>query len=154
MSAPTANPDATWVTQQARNASMQMAEWNLTATHLIIDHGTKFAGSFDTVFEAQGTQIIRVGPEVPNMNPHAERWVRSLRQECLDHFIVVGERHLHHLVTSYVEHYNSERPHQGLGNVPLPDAAGDEPRVLKFPSGEVKCKTRLGGLLKHYRPAA
>jgi len=151
VSAPSANPDAAWVAQQARNATMQMAEWNLSATHLIIDHDSKFASSFDAVFESEGTEIIRVGPAAPNLSPYAERWVRTLRSECVDYFIVVGERHLHHLVTSFVAHYLEERPHQGLGNVPLPDAerAADEPAILKFPSGEVRCRQRLGGLLRH-----
>ena len=74
----------------------------------------------------------------------------------MDHFLVLGERHLAHLVSCYVEHYNLERPHQAKGNVPLPDAdrAGTDPPILKFPSGEVKCRERLGGLLKHYYRAA
>jgi transposase InsO family protein len=91
------------------------------------------------------------------MNAYAERWVQSLRAECLDHFVILGERHLHHLVTHYVEHYNFERPHQSRGNVPLPDAVADdagEPPIVPFPSGEVKCRRRLGGLLKHYYRAA
>ncbi len=149
-SAPTANPDSAWVAQQARNASMQMADWNLGVTHLIIDHDSKFTHSFDAVFEAEEAQIIRVGPAAPNLSPFAERWVRTLRTECLDHFLICGERHLHHLVSSFLAHYNFERPHQGVGNVPLPDAGVDEPRILPFPTGEVKCRSRLGGLLKHY----
>ena len=71
-----------------------------------------------------------------------------------DHFLILGERHLAHLVSSYVTHYNLERPHQSKGNVPLPDADESEPRILKFPSGEVRCRQRLGGLLKHYYRAA
>jgi putative transposase len=154
VSAPTANPDSAWVAQQARNATMQMAEWGSGATHLLIDNDPKFTDHFDAVLAAQDAEVKRVGPRAPNMNAYAERWVQSLRAECLDHFVVVGERHLHHLVTHYVEHYNLERPHQAKGNVPLPDADGDEPRILPFPSGEVRCRERLGGLLKHYYRAA
>lgn len=153
VSNPTANPDAAWVAQQARNASMQMAEWGSKATHLLIDNDPKFTDRFDTVFDAEGCEVKRVGPRAPNMNAYAERWVQSLRAECLDHFLILGPRHLRHLVTNYVEHYNLERPHQAKGNVPLPDAVAEdagEPRLLKFPSGEVKCRQRLGGLLKHY----
>ena len=102
------------------------------------------------MFAAEGCEVKRVGPRAPNMNAYAERWVQSLRAECLDHFVVVGERHLAHLVSSYVAPYNEERPHQAKGNVPLPEADQDEPRILKFPIGEVKCRQRLGGLLKHY----
>ncbi len=106
--------------------------------------------SFDAVFEAEDAEAIRVGPAAPKLNAYAERWVRSLRTECLDHFLICGESHLRHLVNEFVEHYNLERPHQGVGNVPLPDIGQNEPRILPFPSGEVRCRERLGGLLKHY----
>jgi putative transposase len=153
----TANPGSAWVAQQARNASMRMAEWGLPATHLLLDHDAKFTREFDAVFRADGVEVKRVGPVAPNLNAYAERWVQSLRQECLDHFVVLGEGHLRHLVREYVEHHNLERPHQGRGNVPLPDAqAADagEPPTLRFPGGEVRCRERLGGLLKHYHRAA
>jgi putative transposase len=150
VSAPTANPDSAWVAQQARNASMQMQDWGLTVSQVIIDRDPKFTDSFAAVFEAEGAKVQRVGPASPNMNPHIERFYQSLRVECLDHFLVCGERHLHQLVSSYVAHYLEERPHQGLGNVPLSEAGDDAPRVLKFPTGKVKCRERLGGLLKHY----
>jgi putative transposase len=88
------------------------------------------------------------------MNAYAERWVQTLRTECLDHFVIVGECHQCHLVTEFVAHYNEERPHQAKGNIPLPDADQAEPRILKFPSGAVRCRERLGGLLKHYYRAA
>ena len=154
VSAPTVNPDAAWAAQQARNASMQIQDWNLTATHLLIDHDTKYAASFDAVFEAQDVEVKRVGPRAPNMNAYAERWVQTLRTECLDHFLILGEGHLRHLVTEFVAHYNEERPHQARGNVPLSDADQDEPVILKFPTGAVKCRERLGGLLKYYHRAA
>jgi putative transposase len=80
--------------------------------------------------------------------------VQTLKQECLDHFLVVGERHLAHLVKEFVEHYHEERPHQALCNVPLSEAGDDTPKVLRFPSGEVRYRERLGGLLKHYYRAA
>jgi putative transposase len=78
-------------------------------------------------------------------------YVQTIRTECLDHFVVCGEGHLRHLLKGYVDHYyNRERPHQAKGNVPLPGADGDEPPIVKFPSGEVRCRQRLGGLLRHY----
>ena len=80
--------------------------------------------------------------------------MRTLRAECLDHFLVCGESHLQHIVKEFVAHYNAERPHQGVGNVPLTDAGIDEPPILSLPSGEVKCRPRFGGLLKHYYRAA
>jgi putative transposase len=153
-SSPTTSPDSAWVAQQARNASMQMAEWSLGVDYLLIDHDAKFTKSFDAVLEAEGAEVKRVGPAAPNMNAYAERWVQTLRAECLDHFLFCGEGHLRHVVKEFVEHYNLERPHQARGNVPLPDADAGEPTTLPFPNGEVKCRTRLGGLLKHYYRAA
>jgi putative transposase len=151
----TANPDGHWVTQQARNASMQMAEWGLPATHLLIDYDSKFPRSFDAVFTADGTEVKRVGPRAPNLNSVIERFLQSLRRECLDHFVICGVRHLIHLLREYVDgYYNTERPHQAKGNVPLKEADRDEPSVVPFPSGEVKCHERLGGLLRHYYRAA
>ena len=81
-------------------------------------------------------------------------YVQTIRRECLDHFLILGERHLRHLVGEWEGHYLGERPHQGVGNVPLPDADADESRVLPLPAGEVRCRERLGGLLKHYYRAA
>jgi putative transposase len=150
VSAPTSNPDSPQVAQQARNVAMRMQDWGLTASRVTIDRDARFTSSFDAVFAAEGAKVQRVGPASPNMSPHIERFYQSLRTECLDHFLVCGERHLHHLVTSPVAHYLEERPHQGVGNVPLPDAEQDAPRILKFPTGEIKCRERLGGLLKHY----
>ena len=68
-------------------------------------------------------------------------------------FVVLGENHLRHVLKEYLDHYNGERPHQARGNVPLPDA-DEEPRVLQFPAGGVRCRERLGGLLRHHHRAA
>jgi putative transposase len=153
----TANPDSAWVTQQARNATMDRDDLGLPPRFRVLDHDTKFTHSFDAVFEVDDCEVKRVGPATPNLNSYAERWVLSAKTECLDHFLILGERHFRHLLTQYAEHHNLERPHQARGNVPLPVAAADaagEPRILPFPSGEVKCRQRLGGLLKHYYRAA
>src|SRR4051812_36041623 len=98
VSNPTANPDSAWVTQHARNAAMQMQDWDTGETHLLIDNDPKFADGFDAVFKAEGCEVQRVGPRAPNMNAYAERWVQSLRTECLDHFLILGENHLAYLV--------------------------------------------------------
>ncbi|MBA4192722.1 MAG: integrase, partial [Planctomycetaceae bacterium] len=83
----TTNPTGEWTAQQARNASMQMADWGLPPSYLILDHDTKFTGSFDAVFEAEDCEVKRVGLMAPNMNPHAERFCQTLRRECLDHCV-------------------------------------------------------------------
>jgi len=156
----TPNPTGEWTAQQARNASMQMADWGLPATHLLIDHDTKFTNQFDAVFQTENCEVKRVGPLAPNLNAFAERFAQTLRHELLDYFIILGEKHLRYITKAFMEHYNEERPHQGIGNVPLPKAATKskekepEPTTLPFPSGKIQCKERLGGLLKHYHREA
>jgi putative transposase len=147
----TASPSPDWVKQQARNATMRMEEMGLPPRYLLIDHDGKYTKDFDAVFAAEGGVVQRVGPKAPNLNAHAERFAQTLRQELLDHFVVFGEKHLRHLLTEFLTHYNSERPHQGIGNVPLTE---DPPGVLPFPRGRVQCRKRLGGLLRHYHRAA
>jgi hypothetical protein len=88
------------------------------------------------------------------MNPFAERWVLSIKSECLDNFVVFGEAHLRHIIKEFVDYYNKERPHQGLDNLPLPEATCGVTSTLTFPSGKVVCEEHLGGLLKHYSRAA
>lgn len=138
------NPDAAWSAQQARNVAMFFGEQSHKPTYLLRDNDSKFGAAFDSLFEAEGITVKKVGPRAPNMNAYAERWVQSARRECLDHFIVLGESHLRHILKEYETHYNLERCHQGVGNVPLtpePPAPAD---------GAINCRERLGGLLKHY----
>ena len=123
---------------------MFFGEQSPKPTYLLRDNDGKFGAAFDTVFEAEGIKVKKVGPRAPNMNAYAERWVQSVRRECLNHFIVLGEGHLRHILKEYEHHYNFERCHQGVGNVPLtsqPAAPAD---------GVIECSERLGGLLKHY----
>ena len=134
-----------------------MADLGLPARLLLRDHDGKFAREFDAVFEADGTEVERVGPVAPNLNAYAEWLAQELRTECLDYFLVLGENPLRHLVREFVAHHNTERPHQARGNVPLPDAAAEDagqPRILPPTTGEVRCRERLGGLLRHYYRAA
>lgn len=144
----TAHPDAEWVAQQARNMLMETEDRGLQVTHLLHDWDTKFTNQFDTLIASSGATTHRVGPAKPNLNAYAERFVQSIQEECLDHFIVLGPKHMDYLVREYVEHYHHERPHQALENAP--------PLSLGPPGdGEVVCGERLGGLLKHfYRKAA
>ncbi len=145
-----ANPDAAWMQQQARNATMRMEEMGHPVSHLIIDHDGKYAKEFDAIFTAEEAKVQRVGPRAPNLNAHAERFAQSLRVECLDHFVFCGEKHVRHVLTEYLTHYNAERPHQGIGNVPLTD----DVKTPKLAKGRVNCRKRLGGLIRHYHRAA
>jgi putative transposase len=144
----TFHPDERWMAQQARNFLIHSNDQGSQEKYLILDLDTKFTPKFRSSLEAEGVKPVRVGPRKPNLNPFAERFVQTIKGECLSHFLVFGEGHFRYLVQEFVEHYNKERPHQSVGNVPL--SSDPEPILLKFPSGEVKCKTRLGGLLKHY----
>lgn len=145
----TSHPDARWMMQQARNMALVWAEQPVEPKILLRDHDTKFTQAFDGILRAEGIQVKPVGPLAPNMNAVAERWVQSVKQECLDHFVICGEKHLRHLLTEYLGWYHQCRPHQGLGNKPLQVEA---PPARKTPVvvQDVCCAERLGGLLKHY----
>jgi len=149
LSGMTTQPDRAWMVQQARSFSLYCAEQGYTPKYLLRDMDSKFVAEFDAVLGSDSLTIKRVGPRAPNLNAYAERWVQSLKRECLDHFIVFGEEHLRYLVSQYVAHYHQERPHQSLGNRPLSHTS--DPPVLPLEAGAVVCEERLGGLLKHYR---
>ncbi|HEY2841424.1 MAG TPA: integrase core domain-containing protein, partial [Pirellulales bacterium] len=108
--------------------------------------------AFDGALTNNGLQSRRLQPRSPNLNAYVERWIQSIQVECLDHFIVFGEAHLNHLVTEYVTHFETERPHQGLDNqlVIASKLVADDIPLL----GQVKCCEWLGGLLKHYERRA
>ena len=146
----TANPDGTWMAQQARNFAMVASEGPKPATHLIRDRDTKFTAKFDEILGADGIKPVRTQPRSPNMNAFAERFVLAAKRECLDHFVVFGEKHLRYLIDTFIRHYHRNRPHQGLDNRP-PDSVNEpEPAILASPTGKVECEEQLGGLLKHY----
>lgn len=98
------------------------------------------------ILRTGGVRPLRLPARSPNLNAFAERFVRSVRSECLDHLIILGQRHLRCVLADYLEHYNRQRPHQGLGNV-VPITAGSKPTAR---AGPITRRTRLGGLLSHY----
>jgi putative transposase len=106
----TAQPDSSWVTQQARNATMELNDRRLSTRFLLCDHDAKFTRPFDDVFRSEGGQVIRTPIRAPRANAHAERWVQTVRVECLDWTLVLGRRHLLRLLGVYVRHYNQQRP--------------------------------------------
>jgi transposase InsO family protein len=97
--------------------------------------------------EAAGIRLVKTPFQAPNANAHSERFVRSIKHECLDRMILFGEQHLHRVVTEYLEHYNRERNHQGIGNELIEGAAAKG-------VGDIEYRARLGGLVKYYRRAA
>jgi putative transposase len=134
--------------EQARNLSEYFAEQPSRPTMLLRDHDGKFSEEFDSILAADTIAVNKVGPLAPNLNAYAERWVQSVRGECLDHFVVFGEEHLRLLLREYEAYFNERRPHQSLANVPPAGAATVEETALTVE--EVLCDERLGGLLKHY----
>src|ERR1019366_8717518 len=110
----TAHPDAGWVTQQARNVTYDIEDEGVAVKFLLLDRDTKYVRSFDEVFASTGARVLLTPFRTPNTNAHAERFVRTVRSECLDHLLIVNARHLERVLRSYTRHYNCYRPHQGL----------------------------------------
>jgi putative transposase len=146
----TPHPNAPWMIQVARNVTME--EWGFLAPgqYLIHDRDGKYCPAFQQIIDEAGVTRVPLPPRSPNLNAYAERWVRSVKEECLTQLILFGERSLSHVLKEYVAHYHQERPHQGKGNVvlmPSPDQATAR-------QGPIQCRARLGGLLKYYHCAA
>ncbi len=137
------------MTQQARN--FVRASDGEALRFLIRDRDAKFTGPFDEVFASEGTEIIRTPFRAPRANAHAERWVRTVRNECLDRLLIVNRRHLERVLRVYVEHYNRRRPHRGLEL--RPPVALDAP-APGAPTMRVRRRDVLGGLLHEYETAA
>ena len=144
-----AEPSQAWVTQQARNLAMQLEDDKLELKYVIHDRDRKYCRAFDAVLRAEGAEVIVTPLLAPTANAHAERWVGSLRRECLDWLLIVSEGHLAVVLHEYLTHYNSERPHRSCGLRP-PTARGDPALAL---TDAVLRKVRLGGLLSDYRYA-
>ena len=112
----TTNPTGAWVTQQARNFSFTGL---LERTRFLVhDRDSKFTTAFDEVFRSEGIKVIQTPVRAPQTNAYAERFVRTVRAECLDWLLILGRRHLEHVLCRYVTHYNAERPHRARALVP------------------------------------
>ncbi len=145
-----ANPNGAWTTQQARNLMMRFDDGQPFRL-LIHDRDSKFGGGFDEIFRSQGVRVIRTPLRAPNANAYAERWVRTVCADCLDHLLIFGRRHLDRVLGVYVRHYNEHRPHRALGLAP-PDRLMPVERA-EFPVGAIR-RDLLGGLIHEYQAAA
>ena len=142
-------PGGEWVANVARGAIDGVDGCLLGIRYLIHDRDPVFTQEFREILEQGGVRCVRLPARSPNLNAFAERFVGSIRRECLDRVIPLGERHRRHLVREYVRHYNTERNHQGIGNrlvEPAPCAANGD--------GPIECRERLGGLLRYYHREA
>jgi putative transposase len=150
----TAHPVGDWVTQQARNLSYVLAEGSGSATFLIRDRDTKYTESFDEVFRAEGTRIIRTPIRAPRANAFAERWVGTVRRECLDRLLIFNRHHLDAVLSEYLHHYNSHRPHRSLNQRAPLDGAVISPPGKPPNGGDLRRRDLLGGIIHEYELAA
>ena len=145
----TSKPDTAWMTQQARNLLMDLDDRGLQPRFLIHNRDTKFSRAFDSIFRSEGIEIVRTPIQAPNANAYAERWVRTVRAECLDRILILGQRHLEHVLRLYRRHYNEHRPHRALRLLP---PSGREPTPLTTIE-RLHRRDRLGGLIHEYEAA-
>jgi transposase InsO family protein len=145
----TKHPDTPWMLQMARQLTDGIDGILLDKRYIILDRDTKYCQAFRDFVKREGVEVIRLPPRSPNLNAHAERWVRGVRDECLSRLIPIGQRMLCRALREYGAHFHQERNHQGLGNVLImPDASANRRR------GPVIRHARLGGLLNYYEQAA
>jgi putative transposase len=144
----TANPDGRWVAQQARQIVWTLEEDGADVWLLIHDNDSKFTAPFDTVFQSAGLRIIRTPYQAPNANAYAERWVRTAREECLDHILILNQSHLRRVLNTFINYYNTARPHQGLGQ------QSPTPRRHTCNTGSIQRRDVLGGIIGDYYRAA
>ncbi|MCA1677708.1 MAG: integrase core domain-containing protein [Actinobacteria bacterium] len=151
----TPNPDGAWMLQQARNLMMDLDERGQRPRFLIHDRDAKFSRAFDGIFHSAAIKVVRTPVRAPNANAHIERWVGSVRRECLDRLLIFNRRQLERVVHVYVRHYNQERPHRALdlrAPAPLMNLSRSHgPASSAIP---IRRRDLLGGLIHEYEAAA
>ena len=145
----TPSPNAVWMRQVCRSLTDCEDGFLKDASHLIVDRDTSFRAMRDYLSQNTDTEVVLLPPKSPNLNAFMERWFRSLKSECLNRIIFFGRHSLENAVAEYVEHYHTERNHQGLGNELI------EPiEEVRSVAGTIECRERLGGMLKYYHGRA
>jgi putative transposase len=145
----TPNPDEDWLFQVARNVTDAEEGFLRRKRYLLMDRDSKFSEAFRVALEGSGIKPVRLPPRSPNLNAHIERFLRSLKEECIGRMIFFGEKSLHTATVSFLEHFHTERNHQGMGNQLL--IPGIEVGQI---SDEIVCRERLGGFLRYYHRKA
>jgi putative transposase len=145
----TAHPTGAWVTQQARNLLLDLGGRADQFRYLIRDRDSKFTAAFDAVFAGADIAILRTPVQAPRANAIAERWIGTLRRECLDHLLITGPRHLALVLQEYLEHYNTHRPHRSLRQQPpcrphSPTPRRDHPAAATRPARRPHTRVRAG----------
>jgi putative transposase len=153
----TTNQDGPCVTQQARNLLMELDDEDVRPRFLIRDRDSKFTREFDEVFRSEGIRVIKAPVRAPRARAHAERWIGTARRECLDRLLIIGRRHLHHVLATYTRHYNTHRPHRSLRQRPplatlMP--SDERPIVEAIDLDRVRRRDLLGGMIHEYDLAA
>ena len=148
----TSKPNTDWMLQQARNLLMELDDRDQPVRFLIHDRDAKFPKAFDALLEGEQIKVIRTPVQAPNANAHMERWVGSVRRECLDRLLIVGHRQLAHVLHVYVRHYNRTRPHRALDLRPPNYGASPPLRSVTTPHPQqIKRHDLLGGLIHELR---
>jgi putative transposase len=150
----TPNPSAPWVTQQARQLTWTLAECPESFRFLIRDRDQKFTDGFDDVFRGSGLEIIRTPFRAPQANGVAERFVRTVRSECLDRLLILSDQHLERVLDVFAEHYNGHRPHRALALMPPCPPRSPVLPPTEWGEARVQRRDRLGGVVHEYVLAA
>jgi transposase InsO family protein len=150
----TPHPTGVWTVQQARNLSMVLAERVHPVRFLVRDRDTKFTSNFDEVFRSERIRIIKTPIRAPRANAFAERFVGTVRRECLDRVLVFGRHHLERVLADYATHYNGHRPHRSLDQR-APLTLDTKPPPTGNPDlARLRRTDKLGGLIHEYKLAA
>jgi transposase InsO family protein len=146
----TAHPTGAWTAQQARNLLMDLGDRASGFRFLIRDRDSKFTTAFDGIFAGNGTRVIRTPVRSPRANAFAERFAGTLRRECLDHMLILGEKHLRKILAEYARHYNGHRPHQALQQ----ESPHWQPRQAIDITARIERRQVLNGLITEYHRTA
>ncbi len=145
----TTHPTAAWATQQARQLMWQLGQHADDFTHLIRDRDTKFSAAFDAIFASEDITVTKIPPRSPNCNPHAERFVRSVREECTNRLLIFDRGHAEKILHDYARHFNGHRPHQNRNQL----APLDDPNVVPLPTARIERRPAVAGLINEYHRA-